>query len=111
MNDDAERAAGEVAAIIGASPRHPTEAIGRPMIEPKIDELLSQVDLKYTLVTPGRQARLGDQLLLQPAWRGPCGVRSAARRVGARNKPLSIALEEISEGKINAERLEGVGIK
>ena len=30
---------------------------------------------------------------------------------GLKNKPLSIALEEISEGKINAERPEGVGIK
>ena len=50
VNDDAERAAGEVAAIIGASPRHPRK--DRPtMIEPKIDELLSQVDSKYTLVT------------------------------------------------------------
>jgi DNA-directed RNA polymerase subunit K/omega len=28
-----------------------------------------------------------------------------------RNKPLSIALEEIAEGKINAERPDAVGIK
>lgn len=30
---------------------------------------------------------------------------------GLTNKPLSIALEEISDGKIQAERPEGVGIK
>jgi DNA-directed RNA polymerase subunit K/omega len=28
-----------------------------------------------------------------------------------RNKPLSIALEEIAEGKISSERPDGVGIK
>jgi DNA-directed RNA polymerase subunit K/omega len=30
---------------------------------------------------------------------------------GLRNKPLSIALQEIAEGKIVFERPEGVGIK
>ncbi len=30
---------------------------------------------------------------------------------GLRNKPLSIALQEIAEGDITAERPEGVGIK
>ena len=109
VNDVAERGCGEASPSSVRLPGIPRKE-GRPMIEPKIDELLAG-RLEIHAGHPGRQARPGDQLLLQPARRGPRGVRPAARRVGACNKPLSIALEEISEGKINAERPEGVGIK
>ena len=110
MNDVAERAAGEVAAIIGASPRHPTEG-SADLIEPKIDELLSQVDSKYTLVTlAAKRARRSTPTTTSSA-RGRAEFVPPLVESGLRNKPLSIALEEISEGKINAERPEGVGIK
>ena len=77
------------------------------MIEPKIDDLLAQVDSQVHARDPGREARPGDQLVLQPAGRGPRRVRPAAGRDGGlRNKPLSIALQEIAEGKIAYERPE-----
>ena len=52
------------------------------MIEPKIDDLLAAVDSKYTLVILAAQARPRDQLVLQPARRGP--RRSSSRRSSRR---------------------------
>jgi len=79
------------------------------LIDPKIDDLLSQVDAKYTLVVmAAKRARqinsyytqLGEGLgeFVPPL------VPSDPGR-----KPLSIALEEISQGKIAYERvIEGI---
>jgi DNA-directed RNA polymerase subunit omega len=78
------------------------------MIEPKIDDLLAQVDSKYTLVIlAARRAREINSYYNQLGEYVPPLVETG----GLQNKPLSIALEEISEGKIQAERPEGVGIK
>ena len=77
------------------------------MIEPKIDDLLATVDSKYTLVIlSAKRAReinsyynqLGEGLgrIVPPQ------VTSISR------KPLSIALEEIAEGKIEYERPEEI---
>ena len=77
--------------------RHPT------MMDPPIERLLSQVDSKFTLVTLA--AKRGRQINLYFNGLGdglgsvvPPQVPSVSR------KPLSIALEEIAEGKITYSR-------
>ncbi len=82
------------------------------MIEPKIDDLLAQVDSKYTLVIlSARRAREINNYYNQLGEGRGEFVPPLVETGGLKNKPLSIALEEISEGKILAERPEGVGIK
>jgi DNA-directed RNA polymerase subunit omega len=82
------------------------------MIEPKIDDLLAQVDSKYTLVIlAARRAREINNYYNQLGEGRGEFVPPLVETGGLKNKPLSIALEEISEGKILAERPEGVGIK
>jgi DNA-directed RNA polymerase subunit omega len=82
------------------------------MIEPKIDDLLAQVDSKYTLVIlAARRAREINSYYNQLGEGRGEFVPPLVERGGLQSKPLSIALEEIAEGKIQAERPEGVGIK
>ena len=82
------------------------------MIEPKIDDLLAQVDSKYTLVIlAARRAREINNYYNQLGEGRGEFVPPLVETGGLKNKPLSIALEEISEGKILAERPEGAGIK
>jgi DNA-directed RNA polymerase subunit omega len=82
------------------------------MIEPKIDDLLAQVDSKYTLVIlAARRAREINSYYNQLGEGRGEFVPPLVETGGLTNKPLSIALEEISEGKIQAERPEGVGVK
>jgi DNA-directed RNA polymerase subunit omega len=77
----------------------------KTMMEPPIEDLLSKVDSKFTLVTlaakRGRQinayfSQLGEGLgsIVPPQ------VTSVSR------KPLSIALEEVAAGKIVSVRLD-----
>ncbi len=81
------------------------------MIEPKIDDLLAQVDSKYTLVIlAARRAREINSYYNQLGEGRGEYVPPLVETGGLKNKPLSIALEEIAEGKIQAERPEGVGI-
>ena len=81
------------------------------MIEPKIDDLLAQVDSKYTLVfLAARRAREINSYYNQLGEGRGEYVPPLVETGGLKNKPLSIALEEIAEGKIQAERTEGVGI-
>ncbi len=75
------------------------------MIEPNIDDLLDKVDSKYTLVIlAAKRAReinsYYNQLGEGPGEFMPPLVETA----GYRNKPLSIALEEIVENKVTYER-------
>ncbi|HEX7464844.1 MAG TPA: DNA-directed RNA polymerase subunit omega [Actinomycetota bacterium] len=82
------------------------------MIEPKIDDLLAQVDSKYTLVIlAAKRAREINSYYNQLGEGRGEFVPPLVETGGLKNKPLSIALEEISEGKIHGERPEGVGIK
>ncbi|MBI2239071.1 MAG: DNA-directed RNA polymerase subunit omega [Actinobacteria bacterium] len=82
------------------------------MIEPKIDDLLAQVDSKYSLVIlAAKRAREINSYYNQLGEGRGEFVPPLIETGGLKNKPLSIALQEISEGKINAERPEGVGIK
>jgi len=82
------------------------------MIEPKIDDLLAQVDSKYTLVIlAAKRAREINSYYNQLGEGRGEFVPPLIETGGLTNKPLSIALEEISLGKIQGERPEGVGIK
>ncbi len=81
------------------------------MIEPKIDDLLGQVDSKYTLVIlAARRAREINSYYSQLG-EGRAEFIPPLVETGLKNKPLSIALEEISEGKVTAERPEAAGPK
>lgn len=81
------------------------------MIEPKIDELLAQVDSKYTLVLLAAKRAREINSYYNQLGEGRAEFVPPLVESGLRSKPLSIALEEIAEGKIYAERAEGVGIK
>ena len=75
------------------------------LIEPKIDDLLNQVDSKYTLVIlAAKRARQINSYYTQLGegigeYVGPLVSSDPGR------KPLSIALEEISNSKIKYERV------
>ncbi|HEY7399820.1 MAG TPA: DNA-directed RNA polymerase subunit omega [Actinomycetota bacterium] len=77
------------------------------MIEPKIDDLLATVDSKYSLVIlSAKRAREINSYYNQLGEGRGEFVPPLVESGGLTNKPLSIALEEIAEGKINAERAE-----
>jgi DNA-directed RNA polymerase subunit omega len=80
------------------------------MIEPKIDDLLSAVDSKYSLVIlAAKRAREINSYYSQLGEGRGEYVPPLVESGGLRNKPLSIALQEVSEGKITFERPEGLG--
>ena len=82
------------------------------MLEPKIDDLLAQVDSKYSLVIlAAKRAREINSYYNQLGEGRAEHIPPLVETGGLRNKALSIALQEISEGKINPERPEGVGLK
>jgi DNA-directed RNA polymerase subunit omega len=82
------------------------------MIDPKIDDLLEAVDSKYTLVIlAAKRAREINSYYSQLGEGRGEYVPPLIETGGLRNKPLSIALQEIAEGKVEYERPEGVGIK
>ena len=84
------------------------------MIEPKIDELLGAegMDSKYSLVIlAAKRAREINSYYSQLGEGRGEFVPPLIESGGLKNKPLSIALQEIAEGKITFERPEGVGIK
>ncbi len=80
------------------------------MMDPPIEVLLDKVDSKFTLVSLAAKRGRHINSYFNQLGEGlgaivPPQVTSVSR------KPLSIALEEIAEGKVDAERPEGVGIK
>jgi DNA-directed RNA polymerase subunit omega len=82
------------------------------MIEPKMDELLTVVDSKFTLVIlAAKRAREINSYYGQLGEGRGEFVPPLVESGGLTNKPLSLALEEVVEGKITAERPEGIGIK
>jgi DNA-directed RNA polymerase subunit omega len=82
------------------------------MIEPKIDDLLSQADSKYSLVIlAAKRAREINSYYSQLGEGRGEFVPPLLESGGLKSKPLSIALQEIAEGKISYERPEGIGIK
>ncbi len=75
------------------------------MIEPKIDDLLAQVDSKYTLVLlAAKRAREINSYYNQLGEGRGEFVPPLVESGGLRNKPLSIAMEEIAEDKVTYER-------
>ncbi|MEX2275624.1 MAG: DNA-directed RNA polymerase subunit omega [Actinomycetota bacterium] len=81
------------------------------MIEPKIDDLLAHVDSKYSLVIlSAKRAREINNYYSQLG-EGRGEFIPPLVETGLRNKPLSLALEEVAEGKISAERPDEIGIE
>ena len=77
------------------------------MIEPKIDTLLERVDSKYTLVIlAARRAREINSYYSQLGEGRAEFVPPLVETGGLRNKPLSIAMEEIAEDKVTYERTQ-----
>jgi DNA-directed RNA polymerase subunit omega len=77
------------------------------MIDPKIVDLLAQVDSKYSLVIlAAKRAREINSYYSQLGEGRGEFVPPLVESGGLTNKPLSIALQEIAEAKINAERTE-----
>ncbi len=82
------------------------------MIEPNIDVLLERVDSKYTLVTlSAKRAREINSYYNQLGEGRGEYVPPLVETGGLKNKPLSIALEEIAEDKVTYERPESPSIK
>jgi DNA-directed RNA polymerase subunit omega len=75
------------------------------VIEPTIDALLEKVDSKYTLVIlAAKRAREINSYYSQLGEGRGEFVPPLVETGGLRNKPLSIALEEIAEDKVTFER-------
>ena len=82
------------------------------MIEPTIDTLLEKVDSKYTLVIlAARRAREINSYYSQLGEGRGEFVPPLVETGGLRNKPLSIALEEIAEDKVTFDRPDQSSIK
>ena len=82
------------------------------MIEPNIDDLLEQVDSKYSLVIlAAKRAREINSYYSQLGEGRGEFVPPLVETGGLRNKPLSISLEEIAEDKVTYERSEPTGPK
>ncbi len=78
------------------------------MIEPKIDDLLAAVDSKYTLVIlAAKRAREINAYYSQLGEGRAEFIPPLIESGGLTNKPLSIALEEIAEGKIDLRANRG----
>lgn len=77
------------------------------MIEPTIDQLLERVDSKYTLVVlAARRAREINSYYSQLGEGRGEFVPPLVESGGLRNKPLSIAMEEVAEDKVTYKRDE-----
>jgi DNA-directed RNA polymerase subunit omega len=82
------------------------------MIEPNIDTLLERVDSKYTLVIlAAKRAREITSYYNQLGEGRGEFVLPLVETGGTRNKPLSIALEEVAEDKVTFERPDQATIK
>jgi DNA-directed RNA polymerase subunit omega len=77
------------------------------MIEPTIDQLLERVDSKYSLVVlAARRAREINSYYSQLGEGRGEFVPPLVESGGLRNKPLSIALEEIAQDKVTYNRTD-----
>ena len=76
------------------------------MIEPKIDDLLAAVDSKYSLVILAAKRAREINSYYNQLGEGRGEFVPPLVETGFSNKPLSIALEEIAQGKIEYERTE-----
>ena len=75
------------------------------MIDPSIDDLLERVDSKYTLVIlAAKRAREINSYYSQLGEGRAEFIPPLVESTGLREKPLSIALMEVSEDKVTFER-------
>lgn len=81
------------------------------MIDPKIDDLLAQVDSKYSLVILAAKRAREINSYYNQLGEGRAEFIPPLVETGLKNKPLSIALEEIADGDISAERPEESVVK
>ena len=81
------------------------------MIEPKIDDLLAHVDSKYTLVLLAAKRAREINSYYNQLGEGRAEFIPPLVETGLKSKPLSIALEEIADGDISAERPEESVVK
>jgi DNA-directed RNA polymerase subunit omega len=81
------------------------------VIDPKIDDLLAQVDSKYTLVILAAKRAREINSYYNQLGEGRAEFIPPLVETGLKNKPLSIALEEIAHGDISAERPEESVVK
>jgi DNA-directed RNA polymerase subunit omega len=81
------------------------------VIDPKIDDLLAQVDSKYTLVILAAKRAREINSYYNQLGEGRAEFIPPLVETGLKNKPLSIALEEIANGDISAERPEESVVK
>jgi DNA-directed RNA polymerase subunit omega len=81
------------------------------VIDPKIDDLLAQVDSKYTLVILAAKRAREINSYYNQLGEGRAEYIPPLVETGLKNKPLSIALEEIADGDISAERPEESVVK
>ena len=78
--------------------------------EPRLDDLLKSADSKYTLVVlAAKRAREINSYYSQLGEGRGEFVPPLVETGGLRNKPLSIALDEIAQEKVAYERPEPVG--
>ena len=76
------------------------------MIEPKIDDLLSQVDSRYRLVILAAKRAREINSYYSQLGEGRGEFVPPLVEGGLDSKPLAIALQEIADGKVVFERLE-----
>lgn len=77
------------------------------MIEPKIDDLMANVDSRYSLVIlSAKRAREINSYYSQLGEGRGEFVPPLVETGGLPSKPLAIALQEIAQGKVTLERLE-----
>ena len=76
------------------------------MIEPKIDDLLAAVDSKYSLVILAAKRAREINSYYSQLGEGRGEFVPPLIEGGLGSKPLAIALQEISEGKVTFERPE-----
>jgi DNA-directed RNA polymerase subunit omega len=81
------------------------------VIDPKIDDLLAQVESKYTLVILAAKRAREINSYYNQLGEGRAEFIPPLVETGLKNKPLSIALEEIADGDISAERPEESVVK
>ena len=81
------------------------------MIEPKIDDLLSHVDSRYTLVILAAKRAREINSYYSQLGEGRGEFVPPLVEGGLDSKPLAIALQEIADGKVAFERIEAPGIK
>jgi DNA-directed RNA polymerase subunit omega len=81
------------------------------VIDPKIDDLLAQVDSKYSLVILAAKRAREINSYYNQLGEGRAEFIPPLVETGLKNKPLSIALEEIADGDISAERPEESVVK